>query len=235
MALLQTHSLVAHYGDFQALFGVDIELAEAETIAIIGANGAGKTTLMRSIAGVLRNEAAAVSYENKPIGTLSADQIMSQGIAMVPEGRKLFPSLSVEENLLIGAYGRKISGHWCLATVYDLFPILGERRHNPGTALSGGQQQMVAIGRALMSNPRILLCDEISLGLAPIVIKDIYKAITQIKAAGASMIVVEQNISQAMAVAERVYCLMEGRVTLSGTPDTLSRDDIHNAYFGAGY
>ena len=235
MALLQTHSLVAHYGDFQALFGVDIELAEAETIAIIGANGAGKTTLMRSIAGVLRNEAAAVSYENKPIGTLSADQIMSQGIAMVPEGRKLFPSLSVEENLLIGAYGRKISGHWRLATVYDLFPILGERRHNPGTALSGGQQQMVAIGRALMSNPRILLCDEISLGLAPIVIKDIYKAITQIKAAGASMIVVEQDISQAMAVAERVYCLMEGRVTLSGTPDTLSRDDIHNAYFGAGY
>ena len=235
MALLQTHSLVAHYGDFQALFGVDIELAEAETIAIIGANGAGKTTLMRSIAGVLRNEAAAVSYENKPIGSLSADQIMSQGIAMVPEGRKLFPSLSVEENLLIGAYGRKISGHWCLATVYDLFPILGERRHNPGTALSGGQQQMVAIGRALMSNPRILLCDEISLGLAPIVIKDIYKAITQIKAAGASMIVVEQDISQAMAVAERVYCLMEGRVTLSGTPDTLSRDDIHNAYFGAGY
>ena len=235
MALLQTHSLVAHYGDFQALFGVDIELAEAETIAIIGANGAGKTTLMRSIAGVLRNEAAAVSYENKPIGTLSADQIMSQGIAMVPEGRKLFPSLSVEENLLIGAYGRKISGHWSLATVYDLFPILGERRHNPGTALSGGQQQMVAIGRALMSNPRILLCDEISLGLAPIVIKDIYKAITQIKAAGASMIVVEQDISQAMAVADRVYCLMEGRVTLSGTPDTLSRDDIHNAYFGAGY
>ncbi|MDW3223427.1 MAG: ABC transporter ATP-binding protein [Paracoccaceae bacterium] len=234
MALLQTQSLVAHYGDFQALFGVDIELAEAETIAIIGANGAGKTTLMRSIAGVLRNEAAAVSYENTPIGALPADEIMSQGIAMVPEGRKLFPSLSVEENLLIGTYGRKIKGHWSLETVYDLFPILGERRHNPGTALSGGQQQMVAIGRALMSNPRVLLCDEISLGLAPVVIKGIYKAIPQIKAAGASMIVVEQDIAQAMAVADRVYCMMEGRVTLSGTPDTLSRDDIHNAYFGAG-
>ncbi len=235
MALLQTQSLVAHYGDFQALFGVDIELAEAETIAIIGANGAGKTTLMRSIAGVLRNEAAAVSYENTPIGALPADEIMSQGIAMVPEGRRLFPSLSVEENLLIGTYGRKIKGHWTLETVYDLFPILGERRHNPGTALSGGQQQMVAIGRALMSNPRVLLCDEISLGLAPVVIKDIYKAIPQIKAAGASMIVVEQDIAQAMAVADRVYCMMEGRVTLSGTPETLSRDDIHNAYFGAGH
>ncbi|WP_299629158.1 ABC transporter ATP-binding protein [uncultured Tateyamaria sp.] len=235
MALLQTQGLVAHYGDFQALFGVDIALNEAETVAIIGANGAGKTTLMRSIAGVLRNAAQAVTYDGTPIGAHPADEIMAQGVAMVPEGRKLFPSLSVEENLLIGTYGRKVEGHWNLNTVYDLFPILGERRHNPGTALSGGQQQMVAIGRALMSNPRVLLCDEISLGLAPVVIKDIYKAIPQIKAAGASMIVVEQDIAQAMAVADRVYCMMEGRVTLSGTPDTLSRDDIHNAYFGASH
>ncbi|MCY4333669.1 MAG: ABC transporter ATP-binding protein [Litoreibacter sp.] len=235
MALLQTQNLTAHYGDFQALFGVDIELGEAETVAIIGANGAGKTTLMRSIAGVLRNDAGAVSFDGVSIGALTADEIMAQGVAMVPEGRKLFPSLTVEENLLIGTYGRKTAGHWTLDTVYDLFPILAERRHNPGTALSGGQQQMVAIGRALMSNPRVLLCDEISLGLAPVVIKDIYKAIPQIKAAGASMIVVEQDIAQAMAVADRVYCMMEGRVTLSGTPDSLSRDDIHNAYFGASH
>ncbi|SFS16325.1 ABC transporter ATP-binding protein [Yoonia litorea] len=235
MALLQTQNLTAHYGDFQALFGVDIELGKAETVAIIGANGAGKTTLMRSIAGVLQNDPRAVSFDNKNIGALAADEIMAQGVAMVPEGRKLFPSLTVEENLLIGTYGRKTDGHWNLKTVYDLFPILAERRHNPGTALSGGQQQMVAIGRALMSNPRVLLCDEISLGLAPVVIKDIYKAIPQIKAAGASMIVVEQDIAQAMAVADRVYCMMEGRVTLSGTPDSLSRDDIHNAYFGANH
>lgn len=235
MALLQTHSLTAHYGDFQALFGVDIELAEAETIAIIGANGAGKTTLMRSIAGVLSNAPQMVTFDGNSIGTNPADEIMAQGIAMVPEGRKLFPSLSVEENLLIGTYGRKTKGHWTLETVYDLFPILRERRSSPGTALSGGQQQMVAIGRALMSNPRVLLCDEISLGLAPVVIKDIYKAVPAIKAAGASLIVVEQDIAQAMAVADCVYCMMEGRVTLSGTPDTLSRDDIHNAYFGAGH
>ena len=235
MALLQTRNLTAHYGDFQALFGVDIELGEAETVAIIGANGAGKTTLMRSIAGVLRNDASAVSFNNEDIGVQSADEIMAQGVAMVPEGRKLFPSLTVEENLLIGTYGRKTSGHWTLDTIYDLFPILAERRHNPGTALSGGQQQMVAIGRALMSNPRVLLCDEISLGLAPVVIKDIYKAIPQIKAAGASLIVVEQDIAQAMAVADRVYCMMEGRVTLSGTPESLSRDDIHDAYFGASH
>ena len=233
MALLTTHDLTAHYGDFQALFGVDIALEEAQTVAIIGANGAGKTTLMRSIAGVLRNAAEAVTFEGRPIGALPADEIMARGVAMVPEGRKLFPSLSVEENLLIGTYGRKTGGHWTLHTVYDLFPILRERRHQPGTALSGGQQQMVAIGRALMSNPRVLLCDEISLGLAPVVIKDIYKAVPRIKAAGASLIVVEQDIAQAMAVADRVYCMMEGRVTLSGPPDTLSRAAIHAAYFGA--
>ena len=235
MALLETRGLTANYGDFQALFGVDITLHEAETVAIIGANGAGKTTLMRSISGVLKNASDMVRYDGTGIGALPADEIVAQGVAMVPEGRKLFPSLSVEENLLIGTYGRKTGGHWSLETVYDLFPILRERRHNPGTALSGGQQQMVAIGRALMSNPRVLLCDEISLGLAPVVIKDIYKAVPAIQAAGASIIVVEQDIGQAMAVADRVYCMMEGRVTLTGAPADLSREAIHDAYFGAGH
>jgi branched-chain amino acid transport system ATP-binding protein len=233
MALLTTHSLTARYGDFQALFGVDIHLNEGETIAIIGANGAGKTTLMRSIAGVLINDRETVTFDGNAIGNATADAIMAMGVAMVPEGRRLFPSLSVEENLLIGTYGRKTGGHWNLETVYDLFPILKDRRTNPGTALSGGQQQMVAIGRALMSNPRVLLCDEISLGLAPVVIRDIYKAVPKIKEAGASLIVVEQDIGQAMQVADRVYCMMEGRVTLSGTPDELSREAIHDAYFGA--
>lgn len=233
MALLNTQNLTAHYGDFQALFGVDISLDEGETIAIIGANGAGKTTLMRSIAGVLTNTQDAVRFDGSAIGDTAADAIMAMGVAMVPEGRRLFPSLSVEENLLIGTYGRKNGGHWNLETVYELFPILKERRSNPGTALSGGQQQMVAIGRALMSNPRVLLCDEISLGLAPVVIRDIYKAVPKIKEAGASLIVVEQDIGQAMQVADRVYCMMEGRVTLSGTPDELSREAIHDAYFGA--
>jgi branched-chain amino acid transport system ATP-binding protein len=158
---------------------------------------------------------------------------MAQGIAMVPEGRKLFPSLSVEENLLIGAHGRKTDGPWNLTAVYDLFPVLQERRRNPGTALSGGQQQMVAIGRALMSNPRILLCDELSLGLAPVVIKDIYASLPRIKAGGTSVVVVEQDIGQALRVADRVLCMMEGRVTLEGTPAGLTRAAIHDAYFGA--
>ena len=233
MGLLRTTGLTARYGDFQALFGIDIELKEAETVAIIGANGAGKTTLMRSVAGILRNDAASVQFDGADIGALPADEIVTRGVAMVPEGRRLFPSLTVEENLLIGAYSRRTRGHWILDTVYELFPDLKARRTPPGTALSGGQHQMVAIGRALMSNPRVLLCDEISLGLAPVVIRDVYKAIPAIKAAGASLIVVEQDISQALAVADRVYCMMEGRITLSGTPDSLSRDAIHDAYFGA--
>ncbi|MCR9137620.1 MAG: ABC transporter ATP-binding protein [Alphaproteobacteria bacterium] len=232
MALLETRNLTAFYGDFQALFGVDIRVEEGETIAIIGANGAGKTTLMRSLSGVLKNVPDAITFEGQAIGDLPADAVMTRGIAMVPEGRKLFPSLSVEENLMIGSYGRQIKGAWSLDAVYKLFPVLQERRNNPGTALSGGQQQMVAIGRALMSNPRLLLCDEISLGLAPVVIKDIYAAIPRIKASGASMVIVEQDIGQALKVADRVYCMMEGRITLSGTPEALSREAIHDAYFG---
>lgn len=233
MPLLQIQDLVAHYGDFKALFGINLTLNKGETIAIIGANGAGKTTLMRSICGLLRNAPEACILEGQSIGAFEAADIVTLGIAMVPEGRRLFPSLSVEENLVIGAHGRDAGGYWNLKTVYDLFPILKEKRDAPGTTLSGGQQQMVAIGRALMSNPRVLLCDEISLGLAPVVIRDIYSALPRIKDAGASVIVVEQDIGQAMKVSDRVYCLMEGRVTLSGNPSDLTRDSIHAAYFGA--
>lgn len=233
MTLLETKGLTAFYGDFQALFGADIRLDAGETVAIIGANGAGKSTLMRSISGVLANAPEQVLFEGRPIGALPAPDVVALGIAMVPEGRKLFPSLSVEENLLIGRYGRAVDGVWSLDTIYDLFPVLRERRTNPGTALSGGQQQMVAIGRALMSNPRVLLCDEISLGLAPVVIRDIYAAFPRIRASGASIVIVEQDIGQALKAADRIYCMMEGRITLSGTPETISRHDIHAAYFGA--
>ncbi len=233
MALLETLGLTARYGDFQALFGVDMALDAGETIAIVGANGAGKTTLLRSLSGVLRNAAEQIVFDGEPIGALAAPDVMARGVAMVPEGRKLFPSLSVEENLLIGKYGRSVAGPWSLETIYALFPVLKERRNSPGTALSGGQQQMVAIGRALMSNPRVLLCDEISLGLAPIVIRDIYAAVPRIRETGASIVIVEQDIGQALKVADRVYCMMEGRVTLSGRPADLTREAIHAAYFGA--
>lgn len=233
--LLQIAGLTAHYGDFQALFGVDLTLSEGETVAIIGANGAGKTTLMRAITGVAKVTAGSVALGGTEITRVPAPDILAQGIAMVPEGRKLFASLTVEENLLIGAHARSGNGYWTIGRVQDLFPILRERRHNPGTALSGGQQQMVAIGRALMSNPRVLLCDELSLGLAPVVIKEIYAAFPQIRASGTSIIVVEQDIGQALRVADHVHCMMEGRITLSGRPSDLSRDAIHDAYFGVSH
>ncbi|MCX7645932.1 MAG: ABC transporter ATP-binding protein [Rhodobacteraceae bacterium] len=231
--MLQTQGLTASYGQFKALFGIDIRVDAGECVAIIGANGAGKTTLMRAIAGVLRNAPEMILHRGEPIGDMAADRVMRRGIAMVPEGRRLFPSLTVEENLLIGGQVRRAAGPWDLAAVHRLFPILKERRSNPATALSGGQQQMVAIGRALMSNPEVLLCDEISLGLAPVVIRDIYAALPAIRATGAAVVLVEQDIARALAVADRVYCLMEGRVTLEGRPRELTREAIHAAYFGA--
>jgi branched-chain amino acid transport system ATP-binding protein len=232
MALLETHGLTARYGDFKALFGIDFAIEAGETVAIIGANGAGKSTFLRAICGLLAAEPNAILLDGAPIGGVAPAQIVRRGVAMAPEGRKLFPSLSVEENLLVGAWSLKTPGYWTLATVYALFPILAERRHTPATALSGGQQQMVTIGRALMSNPRLLLCDEISLGLAPIVIRDIYAALPRIRQGGVTLVIVEQDIAQAMAVADRVYCFQEGRVTLSGPPAALTREAIQSAYFG---
>lgn len=233
MPLLETRKLTAFYGDFQALYGVDTTLDKGETIAIIGANGAGKSTFLKAIAGLVPGPADSVLLDGRAIGSRAAADIVKLGVALVPEGRRLFPSLTVEENLLIGGYGRKIAGPWSLDRVYSLFPILRERRSSAPPTLSGGQQQMAAIGRALMSNPRVLLCDEISLGLAPIIIADIYAALPQIKAEGTSVVLVEQDIVQAMKVADRVYCFQEGRLSLSGRPRELTREQIHRAYFGS--
>ncbi len=232
LALLETRDLTAHYGDFQALFGIDTDLAEGETLGIIGANGAGKSTYLRSIVGLHPCRAEAVRFDGAPIGALPAAEVVRRGIALVPEGRLLFTSLSVEENLEIGAYGRPPGGHWRLSTVYALFPVLEKLRRLPANALSGGQQQMAAFGRALMSNPRVLLCDEVSLGLAPAIVKDIYAALPAIKAAGASVVLVEQDVRRTLEVADRIYCFMEGRVTLAGRPAELDREAIRAAYFG---
>jgi branched-chain amino acid transport system ATP-binding protein len=230
--ILETIGLVARYGDFQALYGIDTVVRPGETIAIIGANGAGKSSYLKAVAGLIRVEPDSVRFDDKPIGALGAARILKLGIAMVPEGRRLFSSLSVEENLQIGNYGRNVQGLWSLDAIYSLFPALKARRAAPSHTLSGGEQQMAAIGRALMSNPRVLLCDEISLGLAPIIIRDIYQAMPRIKQSGTSIILVEQDIAQAMKVADRVYCFQEGRVSLSGRAQELSRQQIHVAYFG---
>jgi branched-chain amino acid transport system ATP-binding protein len=230
--LLDVRALDAFYGDFQALFGVTLSVAPGEVVAVIGANGAGKSTLLKCIAGAIRSGRDRIRFDSEPIGDQPVHAVVRRGIALVPEGRRLFASLSVEENLLIGGQvGRP--GPWTLARIYDLFPVLGERRRLPSTSLSGGQQQMVAIGRALMSNPKLLLCDEISLGLAPIVVREVYARLPAIVAEGSSLVIVEQDIVQALAAANHVYCLQEGRVALTGSAGTLTREAISAAYFGA--
>jgi branched-chain amino acid transport system ATP-binding protein len=231
-ALVNVHLLDAFYGDFQALFGVCLELQPGETVAIIGANGAGKSTLLKSLAGLVRNRRDAIKLNGDDIGDAPAASIVRRGLALVPEGRRLFPSLTVEENLLIGGYGDKRGAPWNLQAVYDVFPVLRERRNSDVTILSGGQQQMVAIGRALMSNPSVLLCDEISLGLAPIVVEDIYRTIPLIRANGASVVIVEQDVARALRHCDRFYCLQEGWVTLSGRPSEVNQDAVRAAYFG---
>jgi branched-chain amino acid transport system ATP-binding protein len=230
-ALLAIRNLDAFYGDIQALFGVSLEIAAGEAVAVIGANGVGKSALLKSIAGLLHSRRDAIVFDGTPIGSVPAYAVAARGIALVPEGRGLFASLSVEENLLIGGQLKR-PGPWTLARIYELFPVLRERRQFPSTALSGGQQQMVAIGRALMSNPKLLLCDEISLGLAPIVVRDIYARLPAILGAGVAVMLVEQDIVQALKAAQRVYCLQEGRVALSGAAKELTREQIAAAYLG---
>jgi branched-chain amino acid transport system ATP-binding protein len=229
--LLQIRALDAYYGDFQALFGVSLEIARGQVVAVIGANGAGKSTLLQSIAGLMPSQRDAILFGGEAIGDLPAHARLARGIALVPEGRRLFPSLTVEENLVIGGQLRR-PGPWTLARVFELFPVLAERRSLPSPSLSGGQQQMVAIGRALMSNPKLLLCDEISLGLAPIVVRDIYSRLPEIVREGLSLVIVEQDIVQALTAASHVYCLQEGRVALSGAAGALTREAISAAYFG---
>jgi branched-chain amino acid transport system ATP-binding protein len=231
MALLETHGLQAFYGDAQALFGIDFGLEAGEVAAIIGANGAGKSTFLKALTGLVKTEANAIRFDGAPIGGLPPADIVRRGIALVPEGRRLFPSLSVEENLLMGASAKR-RGPWSLQRLYAMFPILAEKRRQPSTSLSGGQQQMVAIGRALMSNPTLLLCDELSLGLAPIVIREIYAAMPAITAEGMTVVIVEQDVATAQAVSQRVYCFQEGRVSLHGRSAELTREQISQAYFG---
>jgi branched-chain amino acid transport system ATP-binding protein len=231
MTLLQTKNLSAFYGDFQALFNINVTVAQGETVAIIGANGAGKTTFLRAVAGALETASQMIVFDGQPIGHRTAHEIVRLGIAMVPEGRRLFPSLSVEENLLLGTHSER-AGPWNLTRVYQLFPRLHELRRLPAPSLSGGQQQMAAIGRALMSNPRLLLCDELSLGLAPVIIRDIYQCLGAIAAEGTTVVLVEQDINRALDASTRFYCFQEGRLALSAPTKNFDRAAITAAYLG---
>ncbi|MFO1061096.1 MAG: ABC transporter ATP-binding protein [Dongiaceae bacterium] len=231
LPLLEVEGLDAFYGDFRALSGVSLAVEAGEVLAVIGANGAGKSTLLNSIAGLLPSPARAIRLAGEPVGDRPAFQLVARGVALVPEGRRLFPSLSVEENLLIGGQAGR-PGPWRLERIYQLFPVLRERRRQRSTVLSGGQQQMAAIGRALMANPRLLLCDEISLGLAPIVVRDIYERLPAIAGEGTAIVIVEQDIVRALAAAARFVCLQEGRVALAGAAAATTPAAIAAAYFG---
>jgi len=229
--LLSLKAVSVFYGKFRAVDRVDLTIGAGEVVAIIGANGAGKSTLLTAIVGQAERVDGGIRFAGADLAGRPTAEIVASGIALVPEGRRLFPSLTVEENLHLGwEVGRR--GEIGLADVWRLFPILKERRRQKAVQLSGGQQQMVALGRGLLANPRLLLCDEISLGLAPLVINDLYAIIPAIKARGIGIALVEQDLSRALGVADRFYCLLEGRVSHTGRPADTSREDLMKHYFG---
>jgi branched-chain amino acid transport system ATP-binding protein len=229
--LLAVEDVSVFYEKFRAINHVDIAVGAGEIVSIIGANGAGKSTLLKAIIGQADRVEGNINYAGEAIVGRSTEAIVASGIMLVPEGRRLFPSLSVEENLGLGwDVGRK--GEIGFADIWRLFPVLEDRRRQKAGSLSGGQQQMVALGRALLANPRLLLCDEISLGLAPLVVNELYALIPQIKARGIGILIVEQDIERSLSVADRFYCLLEGSVSLSGRPGDVPRDLVTKHYFG---
>lgn len=229
--LLEVIDLSVHHGQLQALRDVSLAVPAGHVHAMIGANGAGKSTLLRTIAGLHHPTSGSIQLGGRDITNLRPERRVAAGIALVPEGRRLFPSLSVEENLQVGGTSRR-KGQWSLEAIYDLFGWMRDRRQQRAAQLSGGEQQAVAIGRALASNPQVLLLDELSLGLAPVVVRQIYATLPQLAASGMSILLVEQDVSQALAVASHVHCLLEGRVTLAGPPAALTGAQIEAAYFG---
>jgi branched-chain amino acid transport system ATP-binding protein len=233
--MLSVSNVSAGYGDFRALFGVSLTVAGGEAVGVIGPNGAGKTTLMRVISGLLRVWSGDLALEGKSLVRVPAHRIVEQGIAHVPENRRLFPRLTVEENLRVGAFVPAARRRFRerLARVYQLFPVLGQRRHQLAGTLSGGEQQMCAIGRAIMSGPKILLMDEPSAGLAPLVVEQVFGLVRRIRAEGLTVLIVEQNVRQVLEVVDRAYLLEVGRIRLAGSAAELRDHDlIRRAYMG---
>jgi branched-chain amino acid transport system ATP-binding protein len=229
--LLEIQDLVVHHGQLRALSGISLGVYPGDVYAIIGANGAGKSTLLRTIAGLHHPTAGSIGYEGRDVTRLRPEKRAAAGIVMVPEGRRLFPSLTLEENLKVGAtYTRR--GPWTIERVYDTFPFMKDRRGQKAAQMSGGEQQQVAIGRALVANPRVLLLDELSLGLAPVIVQRIYGVLPQILASGVTVLLVEQDVSQALRVATHLQCLLEGHTTLEGRPSDVTAEQVEAAYFG---
>src|SRR5437867_12789062 len=229
--MLEVRNLTVRHGYLQALTNIDLSVSAGETLAIIGANGAGKSTLLRAIVGLHRPSAGTMALDGRAITMLPPHARVRAGIALVPEGRRLFPSLSVEENLLVGQSSGR-SGPWSVRAVYELFDWMRDRRHERTVHLSGGEQQAVAIGRALMANPKVLLLDELSLGLAPSMVRRIYGVLPELVKKGMAILLVEQDVAQALRIADRFQCLLEGRTTLEGKPAEATPARIEAAYFG---
>jgi branched-chain amino acid transport system ATP-binding protein len=233
--VLELRAVRAGYGTFQALFDVSLEVREGEAVAVIGPNGAGKTTLMRVVSGMIRPTAGTISMKGVDLATTPAHRIVELGMAHVPEGRRLFAAMTVEENLRMGGFiaAARPKYRQRLDFVYDLFPRLRERRHQRAGSMSGGEQQMCAIGRALMSEPRLLLLDEPSAGLAPVVVEMVFDLVKRIRAGGVTVLIVEQNVQQVLRVVDRAYLLKTGSIRASGTAgDLLASDTIREAYLG---
>jgi branched-chain amino acid transport system ATP-binding protein len=229
--LLHVEDLDVRHGLLQAVRQVSFDLAEGETLALVGANGAGKSTLLRAIAGAHRPAGGRVVFDGRDITSMPAHRRVKAGIALVPEGRRLFPDLTVEENLRVAkASGR--AGRWSVDEVLDVFPLLRPVRQHRAASLSGGEQQATAIGRALMTNPRLLLLDEVSLGLAPIVIESVYRSLGDLIETGTTIVLVEQDVARAMGVSDRVVCMLEGRIVIEGARGALTREQVTDAYFG---
>jgi branched-chain amino acid transport system ATP-binding protein len=230
-ALLEAAGLDVFHGHLQALHDVSISVDEGETVALVGANGAGKSTLLAALAGAHRPRRGAVRWAGRDVTALPAHRRVRLGVSLTPEGRRLFPSLTVEENLQVGGWTGR-SGAWSTARVYEAFPIVAGLRDRRADALSGGERQAVAIARSLLANPRVLLLDEVSLGLAPVIVDQLYESLAVIRAEGTGLLLVEQDLQRAMEVCDRMYCLLEGRVVLAGRPGETSRDEVVAAYFG---
>ena len=231
MAILTVENLDVRYGQFRAVRDLSLTVQQGEVVALIGANGAGKTTLLRRLAGAHRAAGGSVHFKGEDIGALPAQDQVARGLSLVPEGRHLFPDLSVTENLQLGAT-RGRAGDWTVDRVFEVFPNLVKRRHARASGLSGGEQQATAIGRALMSNPDLLFLDEVSLGLSPLVVDQVYASVEGVLASGTTIVIVEQDLSRAMRVASRAVCMLEGGIALDRPMDATSRDDITAAYFG---
>ena len=237
--MLKIHDLIVNYGKIQALKGIDLEISQGEIVALIGANGAGKSTTLKSISGLLKPIWGSIFFEVEEIHHLPAEVIVSRGIVQVPEGRKIFPNLSVLENLEVGAYGRKGHGKSTkkedLRVVFQLFPNLQERLNQPGGKLSGGEQQMLAIGRALMARPKLLLMDEPSLGLAPVILEEIFQLIADINQKGVTILLVEQDAEAALEISHRGYVMETGKISFHDSGQNLLRNDkVKEAYLGRG-